>query len=196
MTIATQSPALPKSPALSGTAEPYATRPAPGTLRIERVLPGSVEQVWAYLTESAKRAKWFAAGPMELRNGGAVTLTFRNSDLSGGQANPNGTHSPDGVDHVMHGLITQSAPPHVLAFNWSRDGKGSEATFELSGQGPETRLVVTHRRLDNRKQQLSIAAGWHTHIGILIDLLSQNPPRSFWPEHSRLVKVYDERFAD
>lgn len=35
--------------------EPYATLPAPATVRIERVLPGPVERVWAYLTESEKR---------------------------------------------------------------------------------------------------------------------------------------------
>lgn len=181
---------------LGGTAEPYATMPAPATLRLERILAAPIEQVWGHLTESGKRARWFAAGPMELRDGGAVTLTYRNGDLSDGQANPNGTGSPDGVDHVMHGVITRSAPPHLLAFNWSRDGKGSEATFALTGLGPETKLVVTHRGLDNRKQLLSIAAGWHTHLGILVDLLSESPPRRFWPEHGRLVKVYEERFSD
>lgn len=185
-----------KPQVLGATAEPYATMPAPATLRIERIVAAPIEQVWGYLTESGKRAKWFAAGPMELRNGGAVTLTFRNGDLSGGQGNPSGGGSPDGVDHVMHGVITQFAPPHRLAFNWSSDGKGSEATFELTGQGPETRLVVTHRRLDSHKQLLSVAAGWHTHIGILVDLLAESPPRRFWPEHSRLMTIYQERFAD
>ena len=52
------------------------------TLRIRRVLPGPIERVWAYLTESEKRAKWLAAGEMELRVGGRVELTFRHSGLS------------------------------------------------------------------------------------------------------------------
>jgi uncharacterized protein YndB with AHSA1/START domain len=181
---------------LSKSAEPYATMPAPATVRIERILPGSVERVWTYLTDSDKRAKWFAAGPMELREGGAVSLTFRNGDLSGGQTNPNSTCSPDGVDHVMNGVITRCEPPRLLAFNWSTDRNGSEATFELSQEGPDTRLVITHRRLANRKQLLSVSAGWHVHIGILIDLLSESAPRSFWPEHIRLEKVYEGRFAD
>ncbi len=30
------------------------------TIRFERVLPGSAEAVWAYLTESEKRGKWLA----------------------------------------------------------------------------------------------------------------------------------------
>lgn len=33
----------------------------PGTLRIQRLLPGPIERVWAYLTESDKRAT--AGGP-------------------------------------------------------------------------------------------------------------------------------------
>jgi uncharacterized protein YndB with AHSA1/START domain len=181
---------------LSKSAEPYASMPAPATVRMERILPGPIERVWAYLTDSDKRAKWFAGGPMELRDGGAVSLTFRNRDLSNGQTNPNSACSPDGVDHVMIGVITRCEPPQLLAFNWSADGSGSEATFELSQDGPDTRLVITHQRLASRKQLLSVSAGWHAHIGILIDLLSESAPRSFWPEHIRLEKVYEERFAE
>jgi hypothetical protein len=34
------------------------------------------------------------------------------------------------------------------------------------------------------------------HIGILMDLLSEHAPRSFWSEHARLERVYSERFAE
>lgn len=40
----------------------------PGTLRIQRLLPGPIERVWAYLTESDKRATWLAAGAMKLES--------------------------------------------------------------------------------------------------------------------------------
>lgn len=177
-------------------AEPFATMPAPATVRIERILPGPVERVWAYLTDSEKRAKWFAGGPMELRESGTVTLTFRNNDLSGGESNPGSTCSADGVDHVMHGVVTRCEPPRLLVFRWSPDAKASEVTFELSPQGSDTRLLVTHRRVADRRQLLSVSAGWHVHIGILLDLLSGETPRRFWPEHARLEKVYGERFAE
>ncbi len=32
----------------------------PATLKIERILPGPVGRVWAYLTEGALRRKWLA----------------------------------------------------------------------------------------------------------------------------------------
>ena len=32
------------------------------TIRFERMLPGPIERVWEYITESDKRAKWLCAG--------------------------------------------------------------------------------------------------------------------------------------
>jgi uncharacterized protein YndB with AHSA1/START domain len=54
----------------------------PRTVRFERVLPGPIERVWSYLTDSEKRGKWLASGPMELRVGGRVDLKFHNAKLS------------------------------------------------------------------------------------------------------------------
>ena len=47
----------------------YGVVTEPRTIRMERLLPGPIERVWDYLTDSAKRGKWFAAGKMELRVG-------------------------------------------------------------------------------------------------------------------------------
>ena len=46
-----------------------ATLVKPSTIRFERLLPGPVERVWAYLVESTKRATWLAAGEFDLRVG-------------------------------------------------------------------------------------------------------------------------------
>lgn len=35
----------------------YGTHSEPNTLRLERVLPGPIERVWEYLTDSEKRAR-------------------------------------------------------------------------------------------------------------------------------------------
>jgi uncharacterized protein YndB with AHSA1/START domain len=177
-------------------AEPYATMPTPATVTIERILPGPVERAWAYIAESDKRRKWFAEGPMDLRQGGAVALTFRNNDLSVETGRRDSNCSPDGVDHQMNGEILRCEPPRLLVFRWSPDATASEVTFELSPHGSDTRMLVTHRRLADRRQLLSVSAGWHVHIGILMDLLSEQAPRSFWSEHARLERVYSERFAE
>ena len=54
----------------------------PTSIRFIRILPASVEEVWAFLTESEKRGRWLASGDMELREGGGVTLRFVHADLS------------------------------------------------------------------------------------------------------------------
>ena len=63
----------------------YATVTGPNTVRLERLLPGPIERVWAYLTEPEKRAKWFAGGPMEVRVGGRVEFKFRHAGPLGGE---------------------------------------------------------------------------------------------------------------
>ena len=178
-----------------GGAEPYATRTGSATVTIDRILPGPAERVWAYLTESDKRRQWFASGPMDLRPGGAVALTFRNNQLSGQPARAD-DGSADDVDHQLNGVIVRCEPMSLLVFRWGQNENASEVTFALSPHGGDTRMVVTHRRLESHGQLLSVSAGWHAHIGILLDILSDEPPRNFWPEHARLAKVYGERFVE
>ena len=60
----------------------YGVVTSPTSLCFTRVLPASVERVWAFLTESDKRGLWLATGDMELREGGGVTLRFVHADLS------------------------------------------------------------------------------------------------------------------
>ena len=38
----------------------------PATLKMQRLLPGPIERIWAYLTDSELRRKWLAAGTMEI----------------------------------------------------------------------------------------------------------------------------------
>ena len=48
----------------------YGAQTAPDTIEIQRLLPGPIERVWAYLTESDLRRRWLAAGEMGLQAGG------------------------------------------------------------------------------------------------------------------------------
>jgi uncharacterized protein YndB with AHSA1/START domain len=54
------------------TAASYGEMIEPTTLKIQRMLPGSVERVWDYLTKSELRRQWFAAGDMEMKTGTRV----------------------------------------------------------------------------------------------------------------------------
>ena len=44
------------------TASAYGELIEPTTLKIQRLLPGPIERIWAYLTDSDLRRKWLAAG--------------------------------------------------------------------------------------------------------------------------------------
>ncbi|MEO3386636.1 SRPBCC domain-containing protein [Mesorhizobium sp. CAU 1741] len=166
---------------------------ADATVRIERLLPGPAERIWDYLTDSEKRRKWLAAGPMEPRNGGAVEHLFRHAELS---------HEPTPDRYKafensppLPGTVTQWDPPRTLAYSWPGDRGASEVTFELFPDGNDVLLVVTHRRLADSDTMVSVASGWDAHLGVLEDVLNGDQPRGFWSTHARMEAVYRERFA-
>ncbi|PYA94755.1 SRPBCC family protein [Serratia marcescens] len=167
----------------------------PGTLRIQRLLPGPIERVWAYLTESDKRATWLAAGAMTLENGAPLELEFRNSDLAGEHEPPPAKYKQHGGCVSNRGHIPCLFPPRLLSFTWAEQDQGrpSEVTFELTEQGSAVLLTVTHRRLANRDEMLSVAGGWHTHLDILLDRLHDRAPQPFWSTHARLEEEYRAR---
>lgn len=164
------------------------------TVRFQRVLPGPIERVWAYLTESEKRGRWLASGPMELRVGGRVELHFRHADLTPHVEQPPEKYRncADGV--TTYGRVTRCDPPRLLSHTWDEQSDvASEVTFELTPQGEDVLLVLTHRRLGDRATMLSVAGGWHTHLGILLDHLNGREPRPFWSTHARLEAEYATR---
>ena len=168
-----------------------ATLVEPGTVRMERLLPGPVERVWAYLTDPEKRATWLAAGPMELRVGGPVELNFHHADLSAEKTPPERYKKIEG-GHTLRGHITRCDPPRLLSYTWAEWG---EVTFELTPRGDDVLLVLTHHRLADRAGMVSVAGGWHAHLGILLDNLNDREPRPFWSTHTKAAAEYEKRIA-
>lgn len=172
------------------------TSPGRGEVRIERWLPGPVERIWAYLTTSEKRGVWLATGEIELRVGGRVAHHFRHADLSH-ERTPPAPYADYAAGHVMHGTVTRCEPPHVLAYTWGDGTEDSEVVFELAPHASgEVKLVVTQRRLRSTAGMANVAAGWHTHLAILLDRLHGREPRGFWSTHGRLEAEYARRLAD
>ena len=167
-----------------------------GTVRLERDLPGPVERVWEYLTDSEKRRTWLAAGPMELRPGGRVELNFRHEELTA-HAEPTPAQYRAACSEAMTGKVTRCEPPRLLAMTWdeAHGPASSEVTFELEPRGARVRLTLTHRKLPSREELLNVSAGWHAHVGILIDRLEGREPAPFWEKHERLRAEYEARLA-
>jgi uncharacterized protein YndB with AHSA1/START domain len=159
----------------------------PGTVRLERLLPGPLERVWAYITESDKRAKWLAAGEFDLRVGGKVRLEFDNSRLSSDKTAPE--KYKDRQVSKSEGVITRLEPMRVLAHTWSYKGGDTEVTYELAPKGKDVLLTIVHRRL-GKDLMPSVMGGWDVHTGILEDVLKGVEPRPFWTTHARLEREY------
>lgn len=170
----------------------YGEAIGPRAIRLERLLPGPIERVWAYLTESEKRKKWFAAGPMELRVGGKIEFTFHNSELAPpDEPTPERFQAYEGM--VSHGRVVRVEPPHVLSFMWAEDtGEESEVTFELSERGDQVHMVLTHRQLRNRQEMVGVASGWDVHVGVLIDQLNGRELQPFWAKTAKLEAEYEK----
>jgi uncharacterized protein YndB with AHSA1/START domain len=161
---------------------------APDTVRFERRLNGSLEKVWSYITESDKRGKWLATGEMELFEGGKVDLHYLHSQLSPIAGSPPEKYKHLESGHHFTGKVLKVSPPHFLSFTWADQ---SEVSFELEEAGDATMLIVTHRKLaDNKDMRISLSAGWHTHLDILIACLDGETPPNFWSEHTRMEEFY------
>jgi uncharacterized protein YndB with AHSA1/START domain len=121
-------------------------------VRFERTLPGPIERVWEFLTNTERLPGWFGHGIIEPRQGGAVTLM--------------GGH--------IRGVVTQWKPPRVLTYTWNVFSPGetesgypeSYLTFALEPRGNQVLLTLTHVPILERFEKQN-AMGWHTFLDIL-----------------------------
>ncbi len=163
-------------------------------VRLVRTLPGPIERVWQYLTDPEKRARWFAGGVTEQKVGGKVEFKMRHKDLAPDETPPaKYAHVQDpGVN--FEGRVLRCDPPRLLAFTFGNDE--SEVTFELTPQGKEVVLVVTHHtRGDEQADLCNYAGGWHGHLAILVSLFEGTPRPPFWAMHAKLQAEYEKIHA-
>lgn len=174
----------------------YGERIDETTVRFERLLPGPIERVWAYLTDGDKRATWLCGGDTELRVGGKVEMHFHNASLSRQpDDDPPGKYRDLPETMSFGGTVTQCEPPRLLAFTWDFEDEHSEVSFELEAAGDRVRLALTHRKLASRDELISASGGWHTHLDIFEDVLGGREPKAFWKTHTPLEAEYERRFA-
>jgi uncharacterized protein YndB with AHSA1/START domain len=166
----------------------YATLADRSTLVIQRLLPGPVDRLWRYLTDSNLRQRWFASGDMQLTPGAALDLEWRNDALS-----EKGDRRPDGFSEVMRmsSQVLAVEPFKELSIAW---GDGS-VTFTLAPRGDRVLLTITHTGLQTEGGKSMIAAGWHMHLAILMAETSGEPLPSFWSGWTRLEAIYSDRLS-
>jgi uncharacterized protein YndB with AHSA1/START domain len=171
----------------SVTPDAYGVLTEPATLTIQRILPGPIERVWAYITESDLRRQWFAAGHMEMKVGAPFEFVWRNDELT----DPPGQR-PAGFsgEHKMQSRIVEVEPPRKLAFTFGNSG---EVSFELEPNGDNVLFTVIHRRLPDRGTIMKVGPGWHMHLDVLVARMTGKKAEPFWDGISRLQKEYERR---
>ena len=164
-------------------------------LTLKRRLPGPVERVWEFLTDSDKRQQWLAAGDMTLKRGSTFELVWRNDDLS---ASPSERPEGFGEESSATCELQEVEPMRCLRFIWPGVG---EVTFELAqmdgsdeeANSGDVMLTVTHRQLSSRQMVLLVGAGWHAHLDILSSRMRGKPAPSFWKHWQALKDQYEQR---
>lgn len=137
--------------------------PTPATtVRLERLLPASVTEVFAAWTDPTMMAKWLApTGHAEvetdLRVGGRFRVIMIGDDVR--------------LEHTGEYLVID--PPHQLSFTWRSPytgGHASRVDVTLTPRGPSTLLVLLHKRLPDTTRS-SHEGGWVTILERLAALL-------------------------
>jgi len=163
------------------------------TMRFERLLPGPIERVWDYLTDSEKRGEWFASGTMPTKAGEKFTIVFdHDRKLSAGS-----TEKPEKFRDMKFPIpsdhrLLKYEPPHLLVFDW--DGN-SEVEIRLAPQGDKVKLTLTHSKLPKRDDMLNISGGWHAHLGILEEKLNGRIAPSVWSYFAEMEPEYEKRIV-
>jgi len=145
-----------------------------------RELRGSIEDVWASLTESERTGRWFASWTGDGRVGGAITLTLVAEEGAPTSA----------------ATIEACEPPTRLAVR-TVDASGTwelEVTLEPLGS-ERTRLTFVHH-LSASDQAEQTGPGWEYYLDRLDASRTDQPMPDFgdyWPSMGPYYAAQDQR---
>jgi len=150
------------------------------TIRFERILPGSIEQAWHYLTSPEGIAAWLYAGAtIDHKAGGRIALQFAEKD-------PDSRHL-----YVVRGRISEYVAPKLIAYTWFETSVDltSKVRFELEDRGGTVALTITHSYISPEFMP-KVGAGWHSHLDALIAVLKGEKPPEHMQRYNELLKTY------
>ena len=141
------------------------SRPAVGTLRIERVFPATADRVFRAWTDPVMAARWLspvghAEVVADVRPGGTFSIVM----VGDGRR----------IEHTGEYLDVE--PPRLLRFTWRSPYTGPEpsvVTVELFAVPEGVRLVLTHSSLPD-EAVASHEGGWGSMLERLSSVLTRD----------------------
>lgn len=125
-------------------------------LKFERRYPHPIDKVWDALTQPERLIAWLGEAQLEPEQGGAIKITWLNTD-------------EDGDSAVYNGRITRFEPPNLL--EWEGDIHG-RLLWELTADGDDaTLLTLTNETPAPDQFRTKVAAGWDIHLDHLATAL-------------------------
>jgi uncharacterized protein YndB with AHSA1/START domain len=146
-------------------------------LVLERVLPGSIDDAWASITESDRLGRWFCTWTGEPRVGATLELTLVAEE----------------GDAKSQAEIRECEPPTHLAVSTHDQGGTWLLEATLTPIDPNrTRLLFVHH-LDEEAKPEEVGPGWEYYLDRLVAAMNGNPMPDFndyWPS---LSSAYADR---
>ena len=137
-------------------------------LVLERILPGSIDDAWASITESDRLARWFCTWTGEPRVGATVELTLVAEE----------------GDATSQAEILACEPPTHLTVSTPAEGGTWLLEVTLTPIDSEhTRLRFVHH-LDEEANSEEIGPGWEYYLDALVAAMNDKPMPNFddyWP---------------
>jgi len=168
---------------------------APDMFILERRLKAPIDRVWSYFADGEKRARWFTGGDTLSANGQAFTMIFAHKNITS-EKPPERWAQMETGSFPMGGRVLAFDPPRLLAITWGDgDEVVSEVRFEFTAVGDQTRLVLTHSKIDTKDHLRDFAGGWTAHIETLETVLEGKSANHFWADVVAAHAAYETRIS-
>jgi len=140
-------------------------------LVLERVLPGSIEDAWASITESDRLARWFCTWTGEPRVGATLELTLV---------------AEEGDASSQAEILACEPPTHLAVSTHDQGGTWLLEATLTPIDSKHTRLRFVHH-LDEEAKSEDVGPGWEYYLDRLVAAMNGNPMPDFddyWPSLS------------
>lgn len=130
-------------------------------IRIERVLPATIDRVYEAWTRAELLVQWYCPNPQ-------LALKV-DADVRAG-----GSYVVEMGPHVVRGTYLEVEPPHRLVFSWQWDGSDDEPTrveVVLSEVPDGTRMLLSHTGFATAEDAANHRMGWEPELDRLLGLL-------------------------